>query len=70
MLNWNIIKTLLLQRDEEAQTLVEYGLILALISLMGLIGLGIFAGGATQLWDVVNSAATCMNKIVSGESCA
>ncbi|MPZ50182.1 MAG: hypothetical protein GEU75_12945 [Dehalococcoidia bacterium] len=50
--------------------MVEYGLILALISLVGLIGLGLLAGGAQDLWDVVNTAGTCMGNIVNGGSCS
>ena len=69
MLIRNIIKALLSHRDEEAQTLAEYGLILALISLAGMVGFGLFVGGASQLWDVVNSAGTCMSNIVAGDTC-
>jgi Flp pilus assembly pilin Flp len=56
--------------DQSGQTLVEYGLILALISIAGLIGLGLFSGGLLDLYDLLQSAADCMANMVSGGSCS
>jgi len=55
--------------DESGQSLVEYGLIVAMISLVGLVGLGLFGGGLTDLYDVLGLAANCMSNMVSGGSC-
>jgi Flp pilus assembly pilin Flp len=55
--------------SQSGQTIVEYGLILALISIAGLIGLGLFSGGLLDLYDLLQSAADCMSNMVSGGSC-
>ena len=51
--------------EESGQTLVEYSLILTLISMVGLIGVIALAGGVDNLYDVVNSAATAMADALS-----
>jgi Flp pilus assembly pilin Flp len=55
--------------NQTGQSLVEYGLILALIALVGLIGLGLFGGGLLDLYAVMEVAADCMSNMVSGGSC-
>lgn len=49
-----------LWRDESGQTLVEYGLILALISLVGFVGVVSLQGGVQQLYGTVKQAADAM----------
>jgi hypothetical protein len=49
--------------------LVEYGLLLALVSLVGFLGVGLLSGGALDLYGVAQTAASCMSNIVSGGSC-
>jgi Flp pilus assembly pilin Flp len=46
--------------EESGQTLVEYSLILTLISMVGLMGVIILAGGVDNLYDVVSKAADAM----------
>ena len=69
MLRYAIAKAHLRHRAEQGQTLVEYGLILGLISLVGLVGIAALSGGALDLYGVVQTAATCMANIVAGGSC-
>ena len=49
-----------LRRGQSGQTLVEYGLILALIALMGFVGVVSLQGGVMDLYDTVKQAADAM----------
>jgi Flp pilus assembly pilin Flp len=42
-------------RQDDGQALVEYGLIIGLVSLAGFAGLLILAGGIDGLYDMVNA---------------
>ena len=41
-----------LLRDEEAPTMVEYGLLIALIALIAFAGIALFGNGVSQLFQV------------------
>ena len=47
-------------QQEAGQTLVEYGLILALISLVAVVGLTTMAGGVGGLFDTIRTVAETM----------
>lgn len=42
--------------QEEGQTLVEYGLILALVSVVAITALGLLGGGVTGILDTVTGS--------------
>ena len=64
-----LVKRIPFPRREHGQTLVEYGLILGLVSLVGLGGLALFADETTTLFAVVETAANCMADVLSGGNC-
>ena len=47
-------------RRESGQALVEYGLILALVTLVGAVGIISMSGGVDSLYATVKKAADCM----------
>jgi Flp pilus assembly pilin Flp len=47
-------------RDENGQTLVEYGLILALVAIIGFVGVLTMSGGVSTLYEMVKAAGTAM----------
>lgn len=49
-----------LLHQEDGQTLAEYGLILALISLVAIVGLTTMAGGVGGLFDTIRTVAETM----------
>ena len=55
-------------RGDAGQTLVEYGLLLALLSLVGLGGVMIMVGGVNELYGIVAQAYEAMCTAV-GEGC-
>jgi len=52
--------------DERGQVIVEYGMILALLSVLLIAVLGALRGG---FGDVLNRATDCMNKAVQEQGC-
>jgi Flp pilus assembly pilin Flp len=54
-------------RDEDGQTLAEYGLIVAIIAVAVVIAAGIAFRGAIA--DAFNSAGSCLNKASSTAKC-
>lgn len=50
----------LLSKNENGQSLVEYGLILALVAVVGFIGVLTMSGGVATLYNMVKSAGTAM----------
>jgi Flp pilus assembly pilin Flp len=69
----HLIRLKLLARrleDECGQTLAEYGLILGLVALAGLLGVTIMVGGVNGLYNTVQSASDCMANMVNGGSCS
>ncbi len=48
-------------RDEEGQAMVEYALILALVSIVAIAVLQLMGANITQLFGKVNSALTSVN---------
>ena len=54
-------------RDEEGQTLAEYGLIMAVIAVAVVVAAGVAFRGAIS--DAFNSSSDCLNKASSTASC-
>jgi Flp pilus assembly pilin Flp len=52
-------------REEEAQDVVEYALVLGLVALAGGVGLTVMAGGINGLLDAVNSALGTRSSLIS-----
>jgi Flp pilus assembly pilin Flp len=47
--------------SERGQVLVEYGLIIALVALIGFAGVMITGGGMKAIYSVIQSAAGCLS---------
>jgi Flp pilus assembly pilin Flp len=54
-------------RDEDGQTLAEYGLIMAVIAVAVVVAAGITFRGAIA--DAFNSSSSCLNKASSTAKC-
>jgi Flp pilus assembly pilin Flp len=52
--------------DESGQALVEYGLILALVSIAAMVGLTAMAGGVGGLYDTISTIASEMAAAMAG----
>ena len=50
----------MMRRKDQGQTLVEYSLILALIAIVGLLGVAAMQGSVDTLYDIVNRAGDAM----------
>jgi Flp pilus assembly pilin Flp len=50
-----------LRIDERGQVLVEYGLIIALVALIGFAGVMITGGGMQAIYSVIQDAAGCLS---------
>ena len=53
-------------QQEAGQAVVEYGLVLALISLAAIIGLTAMAGGIGGLYDTIETIASAMANALAG----
>jgi Flp pilus assembly pilin Flp len=52
--------------QEAGQAVVEYGLVLALVSLAAIVGLTAMAGGVGGLYDTIETLASAMADAVAG----
>ena len=64
-----LIRRLTSSNGEHAQTIVEYGLIIGLVSLVGFVAVALLQGGALGLFGLAQTAANCMANMVAGGSC-
>jgi Flp pilus assembly pilin Flp len=55
-----------LARRESGQALVEYGLILGLVSLVAVVGLTTMAGGVGGLFNTIETLASSMAAALAG----
>jgi Flp pilus assembly pilin Flp len=56
-------------QGEKGQTLVEYGLLLAMIALVGLAGVMVMVGGVNELFQVAKGAYDAMCVAVGDGGC-
>jgi pilus assembly protein Flp/PilA len=54
----NLMARIQEKRDEAGQTLVEYGLILALISIVAIIALGVIGDNVTSVFNKIGGELT------------
>jgi Flp pilus assembly pilin Flp len=52
-------------RSEQAQAMVEYGLLISLIAMVGFVGVMLLGGGVQSLYNVMNTIAAYLGTYLS-----